>query len=228
MDEAKPLKDALRSRIRDFRHELGWSQEEFALWVRAQGLDWNRGTVKSVENGTREVPLAEFFPLVALLPMSLEELFPADWVLELAGSRKVQGGAGLRALLESSQDASVTPATIRARVAIPKATIPLSGTAGAVSSASGTLTITKLADQKAAASLRTTAAEVQKLALRAWGRDLTDEREARVAEKLGEQELSSRSLQAFRGRVTRELLAELRPRIRRRQESKKKTTGETQ
>jgi len=230
MDEAKSLKDALRSRIRDFRHELGWTQEELALWVRAQGLDWNRGTLKSIESGTREVPADEFFELVALLPMSLEELFPADWVLELAGGRKVHGGAGLRALLEPSQDATVTPDPVRAKVGMPIArpvtdsigisdhveVVHIRGAVGSASAASGTLTITKLADKKAAASLKTTVAEVRKLAQRTWGRDVTAERDARVAQRLGNKDVSRRSLQALRGHVTRELLDELRPKIRRR------------
>jgi len=70
------------------------------------------------------------------------------------------------------------------------------------------------AEQKAARSLRITAAEVSKLARRRWKATLTAERERRLARQLrGKGEPTARARQAMRGRVTRTLLAELRAEI---------------
>ncbi|MBA2312415.1 MAG: hypothetical protein H0V97_06400 [Actinobacteria bacterium] len=193
-----------------------------------RGLDWNRDTVKNIEDGTREVPIAEFFPLVYVLHESLEELFPADLVLELAGGHQAQGETQLGEMLGPRGDATVTPDPLRLGAGLPVAralTDPVGSsdsievvlTKGPPGNAEG---VTKLADQKAAASLETTVAEVRKLAQRTWGRDVTAERDARVAQRLGDKHVSRRSLQALRGHVTRELLDELRPKIRRRRSKK--------
>jgi DNA-binding XRE family transcriptional regulator len=217
MAEATPLREALRLRVREIRRAKGWpTQEEFALWAQSQGVGWSRDTVKNIEDGARDVPLEEFFSLLPLLGVTLEELFPADVELEVAGGWRVKGGAGLRRLLEGSRDATVSPATVQLR-----------GAAGAASSASGSLTIhpPRLADQKAAASLRVSVTKVQKLAQQTWGHDLTTEREARISKRVGGQDVPLRSLQALRGHVTRELLDELRPLLKKSRKPRRKGRG---
>ena len=245
MAQAIPLRTALSARLRELRRELGITQEELAVWVNAHcHLGWTRDTVRNTEEGTREIPLAEFFSLAALLPLTLEELFPAEVVLELDGGLKVQGGAGLRALLGPRKDATVTPQPVRLEVGFPQARVAtdklgisdsvevvhLKGDAASASSSSGQLTVEvgitasaeviRLADQKAATSLGIAPAKVRELSNRLWGRDLTTERDTRVAERLGDKEVSPRSLQALRGHVTRELLDELRPHLKRKSRNK--------
>lgn len=67
------------------------------------------------------------------------------------------------------------------------------------------------AEQKAALGLGVTPAEVSRLAKRRWNATLTAKRERRLKAQLrGKGEMTPRTLQAMRGRVTRGLLAELR------------------
>lgn len=207
------LRDALRYRLREVRLEKGWTQEQLAIRAQEQGIQWNRDTIKNIEEGAREVSLEEFFPLLPLLGMSLEELLPEDIELELAGGWRVHGGTGatLRRLLDGHRDAVVSPTTVQLR-----GTIPVAATATAT---------VRLAEQKAAASLGITPTQVQELAERAWRRDLTTERDARVSERTEDKEVSARSLQALRGHVTRELLAELRPLVKKKSRKTKKRRG---
>ena len=194
------LRDALRHRLREVRLEKRWTQEQFAIRAQEQGIPWNRDTVKNVEEGAREVSLGEFFPLLPLLGMSLEELLPGGT------------GATLRRQLDGHRDAVVSPATVQLR-----GTIPVAVTATAT---------VRLAEQKAAASLGITPTQVQELAERAWNRDLTTERDARVSERTEDKEVSARSLQALRGHVTRELLNELRRHIKQKRGKRKGRTNE--
>jgi hypothetical protein len=175
-------------------------------------LNWSRDSVKNIESGAREIALEELFTLLPLLGVTLEELFPPDMELELAGGWTVRGGAGLRKLLEGRRDATVSPATVQLR-----------GAAVSASSASGSLTVhpPRLAEQKAAASLNVDVSKVQKLAQKAWGHDLTAEREARISGRVAGQEVDPRSLQALRGHVTRELLDELRPLVKKTRKKRK-------
>lgn len=214
MTKATPLREALRNRLREIRLELGLTQEEFARWVSHQGLTWNRHTVKNIEEGTRDISLSEFFPLVYLLPVQFEELFPEDMVLELDGGRHVRGGAELRALLEPQQDATVTPKTVRLGVAAEEdRALPITPVLGSEEPT--------LADGKAAQALQTSVALVRGASQRLWGRDLASERDHRVQAKLESREVSARSLQALRGHVTRELLNELKPHIKPKRRTKK-------
>lgn len=138
------FKDALRLRLREVRLEKGWTQEQLAIRAQERGIPWSRDTVKNVEEGAREVSLEEFFPLLPLLGMSLEELLPEDIQLELAGGWRVHGrtGATLRSLLEGHRDAVISPATVQLRE-----TVHVAATASARQRSP------RLAEQKAAASL---------------------------------------------------------------------------
>ena len=81
------------------------------------------------------------------------------------------------------------------------------------------------AEQKAARSLGVGPMTVQMACHQLWGRSLTDERESRVKRR-ARLDASPRSLQAQRGHVTRELMAELqsvlgKPRHRKNRKGKK-------
>lgn len=71
-----------------------------------------------------------------------------------------------------------------------------------------------LAEQKAEAKLGVDALYVSVAAFGLWGRSLTDERDRRLIER-AKASISPRSRQALRGHITRELLQELEPVIRR-------------
>jgi hypothetical protein len=80
------------------------------------------------------------------------------------------------------------------------------------------------AEQKAARKLHMDALELATAAQRRWGRSLTEERDARVKDS-APADLPPRSRQAFRGRVTRQLLEELAPALNRAAAKKARRKG---
>ena len=86
------------------------------------------------------------------------------------------------------------------------------------SSIAATMPQLREAEQKAAKKLGVSADAVLAAALTLWGKTLTDERDAR-AEKQITDEASPRRLQAMRGHVTRDLLDELRPVLKEKEET---------
>jgi hypothetical protein len=106
------------------------------------------------------------------------------------------------------QDALVTPHTVVINVDTPGAITWTGQSVGIVVTPGAA--VVRLADQKAAAVLGVSVDHLQKAAVRAWGNSLTDERDRRLEERLGGQQVNPRSRQAIRGHITRELLGELR------------------
>jgi hypothetical protein len=74
--------------------------------------------------------------------------------------------------------------------------------------------LTTEAERKAARKLVVSPDAVLRAAVNRWGHGLADERDRRIGARA--ETLSPRSLQAVRGRVTRALVSELRPVIKRR------------
>jgi hypothetical protein len=67
------------------------------------------------------------------------------------------------------------------------------------------------AETKAARALRTSPVAVALPALSRWDHSFTEERDARVTQRVGDRATDARALQALRGHVTRQLMDELRP-----------------
>lgn len=70
------------------------------------------------------------------------------------------------------------------------------------------------AERKMADQLDVAPFQIRDAAHRLWGRTLTDEREARLARRIENGDVSPRSLQAHRGHVTRELEQEIEQALR--------------
>ncbi len=174
----------LQRRVRELRTERGWTQDELA-WRASQhhGLDWDRATVRHVEDGSRSV--GDDFPVLLLLfEVGLEELFSAP------GPRVILGGYVLNKpsrLLEVYRDGTAT------------AKLQRKAEAGA-----------RTAEEKAAKGLGVSVQRVQTMAQLLWTRPLTDEREWRLVKQIKGHEANPRARQAIRGHITRQLLDELR------------------
>ncbi len=188
------LREVLAAGLKGVRMGHGLRQEDAAARIRAHGLtSWIRGTVAQAEVGARRLTFEE-----VLLLSSAYEVTPAALIagadedlVELA-PRALVPVATLRALVAGR----TVPRTIRENVSDQ----PPEGIGEA--------------ERHVARRLGTSPELVNEMALALWGRSLAEERERRLTDQ--PEGLSPRRLQALRGHVTRDLIAELVPELRRR------------
>lgn len=205
MSERERVPEVIGRRVRAMREETGRSQDDLADAARRAGLDWTRASVASLETGRRGLSAEELI----LLPLALHYLDGrSHTIAELleGGPNQVglptaaHGTAFLRRLL-SGGDAAEANAFER----------QMSETGWGDQSDKDFVTYmaAREAERHVARALGLRAETVAVKALRRWNRGLTEEREARVQERAAK-DASSRSVQAVRGHVTRELIQELR------------------
>lgn len=180
MNEAKPLGAWLPARLRETREGAQRRQQDVADDMQLLGFSsWTRVTVTAVELGRRSLSLEEALVLPAVLDTSLLDLIDRPFV--------TPGGGVIPPELvrESLTGEGIAPRTymIESVAASPKD-----------------------AETKAAARLGLDVEQLTALAHAVWRRSLTEERDARLGD-VGE--IPARSLQARRGHITRQLLAEL-------------------
>jgi hypothetical protein len=196
----RPLEQVIGASLRAFREAGRLHQDRIAAAARAYGLAWTRPTVAAIESGRRQLSIGE----MALLPLVLAEVSDgmvrkvADLLPD--GDEPVAVGPGLalpirqvKELLGGQATSLPTPDVI------------------ARAPSSPALEAQDDAVQKAAAALRVRPDAIVAAAHRLWRRGLTDEREERLGRRPGPDTATARTLQAWRGHVTRELLEELRP-----------------
>jgi len=166
-------------RIRELRGDI--PQDEFARLARQAGLIWTRSTVAKLEGGQRDLKAGELALLPYVLPVAFAEWFPTTKFANL--------GPGLPKV-ESKEIRRV----IGGRIPV---IVPPSRHEPAE------------AEEKAARALGWKVGDVMNRALRLWDSSLTWERERRLKERLGGRSVGPESQQAIRGRITRQLMAEL-------------------
>jgi transcriptional regulator with XRE-family HTH domain len=198
-DASIDLNVLVGTNIRRLRTEAGITAEELAIRLRLFGLAWTRSTITALETGRKTIDIAEFVALVMAFGGSVEELFggagygllPDGDPRPLQELRELFGGGSNRSSL-NVLDASI----------------------GFVADASwGPDSASRNeAEQKAARKFGVDVATVTSFSSVIWGRSLTEEREARVTERV-DGTVPRRTLQAIRGQVTRELLTELEPHV---------------
>lgn len=212
MTKAKPISNVIGENLRHWRSEAGVTQDEVARAALELGFEWTQATVAAIETGRREVSLGEF----VALPFIANRLAPRA------------GGGRFRRLYGFLAEAPEAIALAKdVRLADPAnnlwtlfdgAAVGGNGRvpAGAVSPRPGVreriperVESELDAQRKAARSLGVEPGMIGLAAWQLWGRNLTDERDARVSRRVGN-DVSARSLQAHRGHVTRELLEEIR------------------
>jgi hypothetical protein len=194
------LREVLATGVKTARTSLGLRQEDAAIRVRQLGLpSWLRGTVAQVEVGARRLTLEELLVLALAYETTPAALIVGrdDELVELTENAWITV-ADLRALWTGQPAPVQAPARPIGAAAAARERLK----AGRAKPAEPTE-----ADRRAARRLGMTLEEATAAAMRRWGRTLAEERDRRLSERAGE--LSPRQLQAMRGHITRELLAEL-------------------
>ncbi|MFC9833195.1 hypothetical protein ACFVKB_05115 [Rhodococcus sp. NPDC127530] len=184
--------------------------EDVAIQARALGLRWNSGRVSDLERGRISPTLPTLFALANVLSAVTEKQVSVadlvrtrEWVA--VTDRMVVRGERLATALEGGptriemEDMYVDPHDVAAAIRITRA----SGLRGAVPLANAVRETTE-AEHKIARSLGVSLAQVAQAAMDLWGRSLTAERDDRAGTGASAQK---------RGRVSRELKAELRARL---------------
>jgi transcriptional regulator with XRE-family HTH domain len=228
MAKRRTLEQAIGGELKRLREAKGVRQDTVAHSARMFGLNWTQSTVAAIEGGRRSLSNGELgmLPTIAtqagiwisrvldFIPDADEQVIVAPGVEAplksfrwLYGTQEEKEAApaydprrGLRA-----DSVQITPSAGQ---------LALSGSASLTMRASGTLCFATEAERKAARALGVSPDAVLSAAVNQWGHGLADERDRRIGTRA--ETLSRRSLQAVRGRVTRALMSELKPRIRKR------------
>lgn len=181
----RPLRSVLASGAKASRQSLNLRQEDAAIRLRRLGLStWLRGTVAQVEVGARRVTFEELLILALAYETSVAEL--------------LEGRPG--ELVEITPEACLDLAAVRGLLSGRRASLE------AIGPAEDTTGIGE-AERTAARRLHWPVEEVVARSLAQWGRTLSEERDSRVAER--KPDVPTNQVQALRGHVTRQLVAEL-------------------
>jgi len=224
---------ALRTWREQCHDQKGERQEIVALAARRWGLPWSANTVAQIESGRRHLTLEEFF----LLPSALSDLGqPVSWTdlllppsdtritvtpltsTSLTALHHLLERKGLpdpadRSLFNTPHDRQAEAFADHSSGQKPSVPLPVSDVA---------FSVTEL-ERKAARKLKTKAAVIATCAWKLWRHSFTDERERRLV-LAGHDLTVPRTAQALRGAITRGLLEELLPLVKRpsRTETRKK------
>ena len=228
--------DLIAKGVAEARQRKGWTQEHAAREFRRKGLtSWRKGTVGQLEAGLRRPRLDEVLLMARALEVTLDELLPGDGEHIEMGDRAVLTPRGIRELLSGGfdryNDRPVDEApyesfpedeviedlyrkAVSERERLDALLQPIAQWCddhgvqllhGDYRRALGTPVDP---ERHAARRLAVDPAQVKLAARLLWNhRDFSDERDARIGDTAS---LSPRSLQARRGLVTRDMLAELR------------------
>jgi transcriptional regulator with XRE-family HTH domain len=187
--------------LRGWREARGIRQDEVARAARQVGLPWTRSVVVALEAERRYLTIDEFKRLPRLL--------------ELLGAPPGEPEARLEchgALAQIEVVPLLRSKAQRINMVVPVEMVPAlqyedeSTKYAAYRAAGGDL------EQKVARRFRMDPLVVALVALKAWGRSLSEERDRRVAEQVAAG-TSARAIQALRGHVTRALRKELDPQL---------------
>src|SRR5579884_968483 len=201
MPSPKPQVPTLEQVIgRNLRRLLG-TQDEAARLARGIGLNWGRSTIAALEAGTKTLDAGELLALaLGVAPMG--EL--------LAGDGDVRFGAVRTSLARArAAFAGGAPDLSSEDVGYLLHGLALIGSGDAAGIDLGPVPYGE-AEEKAARKFGVNVETLVKAAQRRWGRSMSAERDARVAD-MAPEGIAPRSRQALRGQVTRQLLTELEP-----------------
>lgn len=227
-DDGVTLRQAIGAKVRELRERNGDRQDDVADAARGLGLSWTRSKVGALENGDKAIPVEELVLLPLILATetgapSLIDLLPSGktWI-RLGDNTRVRADALRRIVLgedfqvddiaglgfpDGPIDMAEMIRNAKASKAMVTALWPGANVQGLMRARKDSL---RDAEQVAGRRLHAPAHAVSLASWSRWGRGLTDERDARVAEKVPDA-AQPRTIQALRGRVTRTLYDELRP-----------------
>lgn len=174
--------------VRARRVALGYTQDELAQRLQYVGLDWDQAAIARLEAGRRGLDFRQAAQVALTLEVELVDLFGGEDQIEWAPGYRIAAPvlrAALRGRPAPIVDSPIDNPELRD---LHRAQSP------------------NEAERKAAKRLGVAPERVAQQGRQLWGRRLSHERDARVEQTAG---TDRRSLQALRGHVTRQLLAEL-------------------
>tara|TARA_B100000315_G_scaffold260414_1_gene321566 strand:- start:5501 stop:6271 length:771 start_codon:yes stop_codon:yes gene_type:complete len=225
---SQSFRQALGSQIRNLRKQHGVRQEHVALIARRWGLPWTSNTVVQLETGRRHLTVEEWLLLPTVLTQALNPNQSYTWdnlISLLATNAQIALTTETRAYLPdieqlirnlgvinpADEDAFDTPQNRHMQAWSEIETQQRTGNIrkGAVSP-----DVVTTVDIKASRTLNVLPTAIVQAAHRLWKRSLMEERDFRLI-ATGYEMATPRKMQALRGAMTRELLTELRPQLRR-------------
>jgi len=232
--DADSIDRGIGQRLDQIRGTAGLTDEEIAAGARDLGLPWTRNTVVGIENGKRALNVGEFLLLPLILErafdraqrpaatLGLVDLLPTGWV-DIGGAL-IDGdalGALLRGgTLDAAKVRSIPRGQLPARqVRRPKG-VELEAVRGMLPAEEAEAARIERealgdAETKLARSLGTIAELVVLASREAWGRTLSEERDARLEAldvprgPADDAQTRRRALTALRGHITRELAKQI-------------------
>jgi transcriptional regulator with XRE-family HTH domain len=224
MSNAESARAVIGANARRIREAAGLRQDDIATLARTRGLAWPRTTVAAVERGAKSIGVEELVVLASVLatacrvPVTLADMFDGAGEVVLSPKLTVKRSA-IRRVLSGERvafkfrDLPGDPAekitNVLGRVA---------EFAKQIESVSPTLLMEDYeraertageAEERAARTLNLEYVQVVAVAAELWGRSLTEERDARVRADIGA-DADQETARAKRGRVTRQLVAQIR------------------
>lgn len=218
------IREVVGENVRRIRDEAGARQDDVAAAARGVGLSWTRSKIAALERGEKALDLAEAVLLaeamgvVAGHSVGVADLLAGDGAVRLSRVRVIHRKA-LRRFLDGDPVELFVGDLPGGRERMQTALAKVAGglqrmalLAGPGRTNVGTLrhaeTVAGEAEERAGRTLGLSKVEVAYLAAGLWGRTLAEERDRRVGDDVP---LTSRS--AKRGRVTRQLVEDLRVRL---------------
>ena len=210
--------------VKKIRTQAGWTQDELARRARVLGLRWSRSSIAAFEGGKKTIDIEDLLFLTITLRATVGDLFEGDarglvsrFNLELEDVRVILTSADSQQVLEHFEKRASEldrEASERERELdqIARGLDRDRSRLDEIDSELISIASKREAEQKAARRVGIPVEVLVGLSLERWGKPLTEERDER-AEAAAKQEESSRSLQALRGHITRQLLAELEQKI---------------
>ncbi|WP_148222493.1 helix-turn-helix domain-containing protein [Rhodococcus opacus] len=195
MDSPKPLTLVIGANVRRMRTDAGATLDTVAQYAREAGLKWSTGKVGDLESGRVSPTLPTLLSVCIALsaatraPVALSDLVQCDGAVQI-NERLVMDGSDLVGALQGKPADQEPPEGASA------AELML---AMAIRQAGGE------AEQRAAQSLGITGRRFAELSHELWGRSFAEERDSRAGTGANAQK---------RGRVARDLKAELKARLR--------------
>lgn len=181
MSNARALRAVVGQRVRELRMAAGKTQDDVSRVAYAAGMAWSRSKIATLERGEKAISAEELIILPHVLTRALGMLVSTGDLFDSDAEIALTGKLTVPARAVLQLDA----------IALERPDAPRAGEA----------------DRRAARRLGVHVTVLLSAAQRLWGRSLAAERDARTAAReLG----SAASAQAHRGRITRDLDAEMR------------------
>jgi len=220
--KSRSLAEVVGAAVHDLRAGLGLTQDELARRLKDAGGDWDQAAIARLEAGRRELRLEQVLFLWVALDVAVSDLLAGDdddWIVlsprarwRLSAVRAALGGVNASTLPAGDfDDPSVRgfTAALTGRDEL-HAVVSTVWPAATRAQSHAAIDAVGEAERKAGRRLGVSPVAVSAAAFRTWGQSFAARRDA-VAAELAETGGGRRSLQAGRGHVTRQLLAELAP-----------------